>query len=75
MLKKADEDNEEVIRMIEEGFISSDNDQLLPEFPVFTQEVLDRICDQLESAVNKVYDCMEKICGIATETLIIPNKK
>jgi len=69
LFQKADENNEELIRMIEHGFISSDNGRLLPEFPVFTQEVFDNLYRQLEPAVNETCQCMEKICSTAAEIL------
>ena len=55
--------------MIEEGFISSNNGHLSPEFPVFTQSVFENIYEKLESAVMETYQCMEKICNCAAETL------
>ncbi len=67
--KNVDEENEEVVRMIEEGFISSNNGHLSPEFPVFTQSVFENIYEKLESAVMETYQCMEKICNYAAETL------
>lgn len=69
LLKNADEENAEVVRMIEEGFISSDNGRLSPKFPVFTQSVLENIYEKLEPSIMETYQCMEKICCFAGEIL------
>ncbi len=69
LLKNADEENEEVVRMIEEGFIFSENGRLSPEFPVFTQSVFNNIYEKLEPSIMEAYQCMEKICRLAGEIL------
>ncbi len=67
--RKADEENDELIRMIEEGFILSDKGQLSPNFPVFSVKALEKIQVLLEPLLEVACDCMTIICDIAAEIL------
>lgn len=67
--KTADEENDELIRMIEEEFIFSNTGELYPNFPVFTTEELDEIKRLLEPAIKVAYDCMNVVCDVATDIL------
>ena len=68
--KQADEDNENIIRMLETGVISSKNGMLSAEFPVFDAELFGgEVQELLTPMVDMVCDCMGKICDIAVETL------
>lgn len=69
LFKKADENNEQLIRLINEGVISSDNGKLSPNFPVFTEEVFHQIQEVLAPMTCEACSCMAHICDIAEEML------
>ena len=69
--KTADPNNEMVIRLIEEGFISSRDGKLHPEFPVFSSEMMETIIwPVLKPLAEDVCDCMAQICELAGQTLM-----
>ena len=65
----ADENNSELTRFIEEGFVKCDNGKLSPNFAVFTGSVYEEISAILAPAASDVVACMEEICGIAENIL------
>lgn len=67
--QSADEENDELIRMIEEEFVFSNKGVLAPNFPVFTTDELDDIQRLLEPAISVAYDCMSVVCDVAVEIL------
>lgn len=70
MFKTADENNDQLTRLIGEGFISSDKGRLSPNFPVFGGGMFyGEMKKLLEPAVGEAYACMKNICGIAAECL------
>ena len=69
MFGDADENNSELTRFIEEGFVKCDKGKLSPNFAVFTNSVYEEISEILAPAVNDVVACMEEICGIAENIL------
>lgn len=69
LLKDADENNSELTRFIDEGFINSENGKLSPNFAVFKEAVFYEIKEILTPVINEVCGCMEEICGIAEKTL------
>lgn len=69
LCKDANENNEQLIRLINEGVISSDNGRLLPEFPVFSESVFDKVKEIIQPAIDETCNCMVEICDIAAETL------
>lgn len=70
MFKNADENNDQLTRLISEGFISSDNGKLSPNFPVFGGNIFyGEMKKLLEPVVNEAYNCMKNICEIAAECL------
>ncbi len=75
MRKCADEDNEELIRLIEEGFIKSENGVLAANFPVFVKAELEHVKEALAPIVDLIFACILEICAIAEETLkdYVPN--
>jgi len=42
---------------------------LSPNFPVFSENVMEEVKDILAPVSHDVCECMEQICGIAAETL------
>ncbi len=69
LFKDADENNSELARFIDEGFVKSDNGKLSPNFAVFTQSVYDEITALMAPVTEDVCACMEEICGIAENIL------
>lgn len=69
MREKANEKNDELIRLIEEGFIKSEEGLLSANFPVFTKQEYDLIKTLLEPAINVVFDAIAEICRLAEELL------
>lgn len=67
--KEADENNEEIVRMIDEGVISSDSGRLFANFPVFTEKVFEEVQEILAPVSEIALSCMTEICKIAEETL------
>ena len=67
--KEANEENDELLRMIEEGFIFSDKGTLSPNFPVFSRSEMEKAELLLEPLINVAYDCMAVVCDIAAEML------
>ena len=65
----ADEGNEELINLIDEGFIKVEQGRLLPNFAVFKAEAFDELKEILTPAIEEVSGCMREICDIAAETL------
>lgn len=66
----ADENNEMLIKLIDEGFISSDNSKLSAKFPVFDEEILNNVYSILEPLSRELCDCIIRICDIACKELI-----
>uniref|UniRef100_UPI0040575DEE sigma-70 family RNA polymerase sigma factor n=1 Tax=Acetatifactor sp. TaxID=1872090 RepID=UPI0040575DEE len=69
LFKDADEDNEQLIHLINEGIISSNNGRLFPNFPVFSDEVFHQLEDILSPMIEETCKCMIQICNVAEETL------
>lgn len=69
LFAQADESNDEVVRFINEGVIRANNGKLSPNFPVFSENVLEEVKGILAPVSHDVCECMTQICGIATETL------
>ncbi len=68
--KTADPNNDMLIRLIDEGFISSHDGKLSAEFPVFSADVFDNtICPTLKPLAEDVCDCMIQVCDLAAQTL------
>lgn len=71
LFKNADESNEQLIRLIDEGFVSCDNGKLSPKFPVFKSEIFGgELKEILLPMIDTVCDAMIKICETAAETLM-----
>lgn len=68
--KAADPNNDMIIKLISEGFISSHDGKLSAEFPVFTADLIDNtISEILKPLTEDVCICMAKVCDIAAQTL------
>lgn len=68
--KPAEHNNDMLIKLISEGFISSQNGKLSAEFPVFSSDMIDNIIWQiLKPLASDVCGCMTEICDIAAQTL------
>lgn len=67
--KAADEDNDQLIRLIEEGFISCDQGRLSAHFPVFSSASLEQAQQTLKPLAEGVCGCMLQICEIAAKAL------
>ena len=68
--KEAQEDNDQLVRLIAEGFILSENGRLSANFPVFSSKLLDdTIRPLLEPLVEEAGRCMEEACRTATQIL------
>lgn len=67
--KKADENNEEIVRMAKDGYIISDNGSLSPAFPVFSEDVFNKTGEILASSVSEAEECMGRICEHAHKLL------
>lgn len=68
--KTADPDNDMLIKLISEGFVSSHAGKLSAEFPVFSADVLENsIWPILKPLAEDVCDCMIKVCDLAAQTL------
>lgn len=67
--KPADQNNEMIIKLIREGFISSHDGKLSAEFPVFSSDMIDNIKKMLEPIVEEICSCMIEICDLAAQTL------
>lgn len=65
----ADETNEMLIQLIEDGFLSGKGGRLIANFPVFTEDVLAQIEALAEPLIEEVCSCMQEICDTATKTL------
>ncbi|MBQ7796806.1 MAG: sigma-70 family RNA polymerase sigma factor, partial [Lachnospiraceae bacterium] len=66
---KADEKNEELIHMINEGFIQAEDGVLSANFPVFTYEDFYAVKLILVPVTEMIFKCISEICAIAAETL------
>ncbi len=66
---EASEDNEEIIRFIEEGFILVNNGKLIPNFPVITTDSYETTKEKMENIINEAYEYILKICDVAEEVL------
>lgn len=67
--KAADEDNDQLIRLIEGGAIACDNGRLSANFPVFSAAVLEQAQGILAPLAEKICGCMMEICETAAKTL------
>ena len=68
--KTADPNNDMLIKLISEGFISSNAGKLSAEFPVFSADMLDStIWSLLKPLTEEVCDCMIQVCDLAALTL------
>lgn len=66
---RADEDNDELIRLIEEGFIKSEEGFLFANFPVFTKENYELVKRLLEPVIDMVVEIVTENCKIAEDEL------
>lgn len=69
MKQPASEDNDELIRLVEEGFIKSEEGVLNANFPVFTKENYDLVQELLESVNEKIFKIITEICEAAADEL------
>lgn len=68
--KTADPNNDMLIRLISEGFISSHDGKLSADFPVFSADVFDNtIWPMLKPLSEDVCGCMLQVCDLAAQTL------
>lgn len=68
--KTADPNNDMLIKLIGEGFISSHGGKLSTEFPVFSADMMDNtIWPILKPLAENVCDCMIQVCDLAAQTL------
>lgn len=68
--KPADEENEQIIELIHNNFISCKDGILYANFPVFESSVFDITLKELLAPLTDIAaDCMEKTCDIAADTL------
>ncbi|MCM1522890.1 MAG: sigma-70 family RNA polymerase sigma factor [Ruminococcus sp.] len=67
--KKADEDNEEIIRMTKDGYIVSKNGDLCPAFPVFPEKTFQQLSAIIAPVSNETEECTRKICEHAHKLL------
>ena len=68
--KPANPNNDMLIKLISEGFISSQDGTLSAEFPVFSSEMMDNTLWQiLKPLAENICDCMTKVCDLAAQTL------
>lgn len=68
--KTADPNNDMLIQLISEGFISSHAGKLSAEFPVFSYDMFDNTIWQiLKPLAEEICNCMVTICDIAAQTL------
>lgn len=65
----ADENNDQLVSLIDEGFIKSTNNKLSPNFPVFSEVAFEKVKNILTPVINEACNCMINICVIANETL------
>lgn len=69
LFKNADVNNDEIVRYISEGYISSADGKLSPNFPVFTKGVFGQVEKLLATCIDIAVDYLVKICDIAADTL------
>lgn len=68
--KTADPNNDMLIQLISEGFISNHAGKLSAEFPVFSYYMFDNTIWQiLKPLAEEICNCMVTICDIAAQTL------
>lgn len=68
--KKANLNNDMLLRLIDEGFIATQDGKLSAEFPVFSSEMIDGIIWQLlKPLAEEVCDCIIQICDTADQIL------
>ncbi len=69
LFKKADESNNELVNMIEQGFIKSDNGSLSPNFPVFSSEAFGKAIEILSPISEITNSCMIEACEVVSKML------
>ncbi|MBR6654608.1 MAG: sigma-70 family RNA polymerase sigma factor [Oscillospiraceae bacterium] len=69
LFKNADINNDEIVRYISEGYISSAGGKLSPNFPVFTKSVFKQVENLLTPCVNAITGYIEEVCSLAAITL------
>lgn len=68
--KTADPNNDMLIKLISEGFISSHDGKLSAEFPVFSADMMDNTIWQiLKPLAEDVCECMIQVSDLAVQTL------
>lgn len=68
--KSADENNDELLRLVEEGYIISKNGELSANFAVISETMLNETIKVLLTPVIEItYDCMKKI-GLTAGNLL-----
>lgn len=68
--KAPDANNDQIVRLIEEGYIASDGEKLSANFPVFSYEFfIGEMMEKLVPLTNAVCDCMDKIGSLAVARL------
>lgn len=69
LFKSADTNNDETVHYISEGYISSTNGKLSPEFPVFTKTVFEQVEKLLAPCIEEIAAYLVDICELAADTL------
>ena len=69
LFEDADENNSETTRLIDEGFVKSDNGRLSPNFAVFKESVFEEIHNLMTPIIDEVCESMKKVCEAAELTL------
>lgn len=67
--KETTEENEMLIKMIEEGFIISSGGKLSANFPVFKQDKFNEMWELLKPIAEDIKNCIVEICNISGEIL------
>ena len=68
--KKPNTNNDMLMRLIHDGYISIQGEKLFAEFPVFSQEMFDNtIWSVLKPLAEDVCGCMMDVCDVAAQTL------
>lgn len=69
LFEAADENNDELIRLVNEGIISSEGGKLSPNFPVFSEQIFEETKKLLTPAIEEACNCMAQICDMGAKLL------
>lgn len=61
------QDEETVAQLVREGILAVESGKVCPKFPVLTTKDLHFMRKDLQEIIDLTCECMEKICGLATE--------